>query len=67
MKTVIIKEPFDGYPSGKFRSFTKGETEVPDEFAAIIVEKGLAREKPTDEPAAAEPAKPDHAPKRIKP
>lgn len=45
MRTVKISEDFTGYPSGKKRDFTKGETvEVPADFADLIVEKGHAKE-----------------------
>ncbi|MHC2016310.1 hypothetical protein [Methylobacterium sp. CM6247] len=63
MKTIRITETFDGYPNGKDeKRFTKGdEPEVSNEFADLLVEKGLAKEieaKPV--PAApAAPAKKD--------
>lgn len=46
MKTVEIIEDFTGYPSLKGRPVTyrRGETpEVPEAFAALIIEKGHAK------------------------
>lgn len=47
MKSVEITVGFTGYPSGKKRHFAKGETpELANDYADLIVGKGLAREKP---------------------
>ena len=45
MKTVHITEPFTGYPNGKDkRDFAVGEEpELSNEYADLIVGKGLAR------------------------
>lgn len=54
MKTVHITEAFDGYPHGakqgsKRHSYAVGdEPEVSNEFADLIIGKGLAREKPAE-------------------
>ena len=66
MKTVTIREPFDGYPSGKLRTFLKGEeAEVPDAFADTIIEKKLATEKaPAVADALAPVAKAERAAKK---
>lgn len=59
MKTVEIVRTFDGYPTGKDeRRFTVGERpELSNEYAALLIAKGLAREVSTTTKAAA-PAKP---------
>ena len=45
MKTVTIKADFTGYPAGKKREFRVGEdVEVANDFADMLVDKGLARE-----------------------
>lgn len=47
MKTVAITAGFTGYPAGKKRHFAKGdEPELSNEFADLLVDKGLARELP---------------------
>lgn len=59
MRTVKIIDDFDGYPSGKRRTFTAGqEVEVPNDFADLIVGKGLAKEiePKADEPPEEKPA-----------
>jgi len=54
MKTVHITEPFAGYPNGKKREFTKGEElELSNDYADLIVGKGLGREMSA--PAEAKP------------
>ena len=64
MKTVEIVRTFDGYPTGKDeRRFTAGEQpELSNDYADLIIAKGLAREAKATTKAAA-PAKPkdDHA------
>ena len=51
MKTVVIKESFDGYPQGAKEgarkvSYVEGqEVEVSEAFGDLIIGKGLAREK----------------------
>lgn len=46
MKTVTILANFDGYPHGKKRSFTAGERpQLPDTYADLLVDKGLAAPK----------------------
>ncbi|KQO87338.1 hypothetical protein ASF33_02390 [Methylobacterium sp. Leaf92] len=59
MKTVEITETFDGYPTGKDeRRFAAGEQpELSNEYAALLIAKGLAREVGGTTKAAA-PAKP---------
>lgn len=60
MKTVEIMAGFTGYPNGKDkRHFAKGESpELANDFADLIVGKGLAREKPATTPTPkAVPAK----------
>ncbi|XYD07427.1 hypothetical protein R1A27_20165 [Methylobacterium sp. NMS12] len=50
MKTVVIKESFDGYPQGAKEgarkvSYGEGqEVEVSEAFGDLIIGKGLARE-----------------------
>lgn len=58
MKTVRILEDFDGYPTGKDeRRFTIGEEpELSNEYADLLISKGLAKEVSTTK--AAPPAKP---------
>ena len=60
MKTVHITEAFTGYPHGKDkRDFAKGEeTEVSNEYAELLVGKGLAREVPAEITAKTQPAAP---------
>ncbi|KQT13993.1 hypothetical protein ASG40_19395 [Methylobacterium sp. Leaf399] len=61
MKTVTILSDFSGYPNGKDeRVFAKGdEPELSNEYADLLVSKGLAREVATPKsPAKAEPATP---------
>ncbi|MBA9070693.1 hypothetical protein FHR71_004463 [Methylobacterium sp. RAS18] len=64
MKTVEILSTFDGYPTGKEeRRFTTGEQpELSNEYAALLIAKGLAKEVGGTAKAAA-PTKPkdDHA------
>lgn len=54
MKHVVITQSFDGYPAGakegsRRESFAAGEErEVSDTFGDLIIEKGLAREKPAE-------------------
>ncbi|ACK82454.1 hypothetical protein [Methylorubrum extorquens] len=59
MKTVEILRTFDGYPTGKDeRRFTAGEQpELSNEYAALLIAKGLARE-PRPPAKATAPAKP---------
>ncbi|MDV2987007.1 UNVERIFIED_CONTAM: hypothetical protein Q9R58_22110 [Methylobacteriaceae bacterium AG10] len=59
MKTVEILRTFDGYPTGKDeRRFTAGEQpELSNEYAALLIAKGLAKEAGASTKAAA-PAKP---------
>ena len=53
MKTVEIIKGFEGYPNDKRRHFAKGEeVELANDFADMIVGKGLAREKAAPKPAA---------------
>lgn len=53
MRKVEILIGFTGYPNGKPVHFAKGEeVEVSDDFADMIVDKQLARSKPSS------PAKP---------
>lgn len=54
MKTVRITEDFDAYPNGKdIRRFTRGEEpELANDFADLLVAKGLAKEPPAAEPAS---------------
>lgn len=64
MKTVTITAAFAGYPNGRTkRDFVEGEeAELSNEFADLIIGKGLAREasaKPSPKPA---PAKAETAP-----
>lgn len=63
MKTVEILKGFEGYPNDKKRHFAKGEeAELANDFADMIVGKGLAREKsaaPATKPAAPAKAKDD--------
>jgi hypothetical protein len=63
MKTVVIDAGFTGYPAGKKRHFAIGEEpELSNEFADLIIGKGLAHEpavketatKPATKPVAAE-------------
>ena len=65
MKTVTISEPFEGYPDGAEEgsmpaTYTAGQVvDVPDEFADLIVGRGLATEggeKLVPVTPAAEPA-----------
>jgi hypothetical protein len=61
MKTVEITTAFTGYPNDKKRHFAKGEEpELANDFADMIIGKGLAREKP------AAPAKPAASPAKAK-
>ena len=59
MKTVEILRNFDGYPTGKDeRRFTAGEQpELSNEYAALLIAKGLAKEVNGTTKAAA-PARP---------
>lgn len=59
MRTVEILRTFDGYPTGKDeRRFTAGEQpELSNEYAALLIAKGLAKEASGTTKAAA-PAKP---------
>lgn len=59
MRTIKAVEPFTGYPSGRKRSFEKGqEVEVPDDFADLVIGKGHAKEaEPKEEAAPVAPAK----------
>lgn len=58
MKTIAILTSFDGYPSGaatgsKPATYAEGDKpEVPDDFADLIVRKGLAIEIPHKAPPA---------------
>lgn len=43
MKTITPTGSFDGYPSGNLRKFVEGvQAEVPDDYADILIGKGLA-------------------------
>ena len=58
MKTVEITQTFTGYPNEKDkRVFTEGEeAELSNDYADLVIGKGLAREKvapPTTKAAAA--------------
>lgn len=49
MKTVRILIGHEGYPSGRKRIFRKGaEPSLPDDYAALVVGKGLAEEVGAD-------------------
>lgn len=55
MKTVEITSDFSGYPNGKDeRRFAQGEEpELSNDFAELLIKKGLAREpKPATKPPA---------------
>lgn len=56
MKTIEILEPFEGYPSGRRRAFTKGEiVEVPEAFADLVTSETKKHAK--EVPAAPAPKK----------
>lgn len=64
MKTVEIVRTFDGYPTGKDeRRFTAGEQpELSNDYADLLIAKGLAREaRATTKAAAPAKLKDDHA------
>jgi hypothetical protein len=43
MTRITPKIAFEGYPDGKRTSFVAGvESEVPDDFARLVIEKGHA-------------------------
>lgn len=58
MKTIRILESFDGFPNGKDeKRFTKGdEPEVSNEYAKLLIDKGLAKEIDVKAPEPASPA-----------
>ena len=60
MKTIHVTEAFTGYPNGKDkREFALGEEpELSNEYAGLIVGKGLARELPAKAEPKANPATP---------
>ncbi|MBA4219934.1 MAG: hypothetical protein C0458_04305 [Methylobacterium sp.] len=54
MKSIIILESFDGYPGGERRSFVAGAVEdLADDYADLIVGKGLGREASSETAAPA--------------
>lgn len=56
MKTVRISEGFHAYPNGKKRDFAEGETpELSNDFADLIVGKGLATEVKEPAPRGGKP------------
>ena len=53
MRDIQILTGFTGYPNGKKRAFSPGVEHLADDYADLLVAKGLAKEIPTK--AAAKP------------
>lgn len=47
MREIQILAGFTGYPNGKKRAFSPGVENVAEDYADLLVEKGLAKEIPT--------------------
>ena len=47
MRDVQILVGFTGYPNGKKRAFSPGTENLADDYADLLVDKGLAKEIPT--------------------
>ena len=54
MKTVTILDTFDGYPDDEKRRFVVGETpSLDDDYADLLIDKGLAEAPPKSAPLKA--------------
>jgi hypothetical protein len=71
MGRLLITETFDGYPAGGRRRFTAGQTvdvaDIGDDYAALLIAKGLAarQETTTDETVEPEDGPADRRRRRV--